>query len=62
MRNADKRLKTARTKAGLTQLEVSRLLGVSEQKISRWECRRDAIPPEVARRFLSLLEREQLPA
>lgn len=62
MRNVEKKLRQARTKAGLTQLELSRLLGVSEQKISRWECRRDAIPPEVARRFLSLLEREQLTA
>ena len=53
-------VRKARLKAGKTQLEVARKLKVSELRISRWECGRDALSTADAQRFLSALERESL--
>lgn len=53
-------VRKARLEAGKTQLEVARKLKVTELKVSRWECGREPIRPEDARRFLSALEMESL--
>ena len=53
-------VRKARLRAGKTQLEVARKLKVSELRISRWECGRDALSPSDARRFLHALETEIL--
>jgi len=53
-------VRKARLRAGKTQLEVARKLKVSELKVSRWECGREKLRPEDARRFLHALDTEAL--
>jgi transcriptional regulator with XRE-family HTH domain len=53
-------VRKARLRAGKTQLEVARLLKVTELKVSRWECGREPIRPEDAQRFILALDSEAL--
>ena len=53
-------VRKARLRAGKTQLEVARLLKVTELKVSRWECGREQIRPDDAKRFILALDSEAL--
>ena len=43
MKGFGKNLKAERTAAGLSQMEMARLLGVKQQQVSQWEC--DKVEP-----------------
>ena len=50
------RLKEARRIKGLSQAEVSRLLGVTQQAVGKWETGRSTPDPQTVARLAGLLD------
>ncbi len=53
-------IKIARIKARITQLDLSKLLGISENKLSKIETGRITPSPEVFRKLAKLLKLDEI--